>query len=227
VYIYVVENLINNKRYVGQTSNLDKRRELHLKGFSRCPALNSAVQKYGEKNFDFVIIERCASQDELNAKEAYWIERLKTLAPAGYNLRKGGECGGKLLPETKDKISRSRKGKYTGSEHHQYGTPLTDEVKQMISLANKGRLRGENNPCFGKFGVDHPRYGKQHTEEHKARISQKMLGDNNPSFGRKGEQAFRAGKKHSEQSKKKMSEALRKAWAEGRFKNRKSHKGEV
>ena len=85
MYIYSVNNLINGKRYVGQTTDLDRRRELHLKGFSRCPALNGAIKKYGQENFDFVIVECCSSMQELNEKEIYWIQELGPLVPGGYN----------------------------------------------------------------------------------------------------------------------------------------------
>ena len=225
MFIYTVENLLNGKRYVGQTTNISKREESHLHGYSKCPAIKSAVNKYGRENFDFVIIERCFSQDQLNKREIYWIEELDSLAPNGYNLKKGGECGGKLSDETKRKISINRKGKNCGTENPMYGVKLTDAHKEKIGKSNRGKTSGEKNPWFGKFGVDHPRYGVSHTEEYKKKMRERMRGANNPNYGNKGADSFHYGKPHSEESKNKMRAALKKAWAEGRFKNRKPRGG--
>lgn len=226
-YIYIIENLINGKVYVGQTSKLDDRRKAHLGGWSQPPAIAAAIRKYGKENFDFSIIQSCSSLEELNTQEIYWIAELGCLAPNGYNLKKGGECGGSLSEEVRQKISQSRKGKLRGSENHMSGKPLSEEHKKKISQGNKGKTAGEKNPCFGKFGLEHPRGGKTNSEEWRNQMREKVSGENSVWYGKRGSETPHFGKKHSLESKSRMSEALKKAWAEGRFSSRKPRKEKI
>ena len=219
-YIYIVENLVNGKSYIGQTRNLKERESAHLGGWSSPPVISAAVRKYGKENFDFVIIESCVSLEELNSREIYWIKELDCLTPKGYNLKRGGECGGELSETTKKKISISRKGQNCGASNHMFGRTLTDEHKMKISKANKGKSIGNKNPLFGKIGLEHPRYGKCNTDEWKKMMSARMSGENNPSYGKKGQDAPHFGKKHSEETRKRISGAQKKRWQEGKYANR-------
>src|ERR1017187_3973629 len=100
--IYKVTNLINNKIYIGQTiQNLIKRWACHC---SKGNILFSAIKKYGKENFIIEQIDSALSIEELNEKEVYWIKELNCIAPNGYNLRLGGESGGKHSEETRKKI---------------------------------------------------------------------------------------------------------------------------
>lgn len=89
--IYKITNLINNKCYVGQTKrSLDERWYGHCSK-DGCTALHNAILKYGKESFKIEIIDRANTESELNEKERYWIEKLNTIAPLGYNLRSGGD----------------------------------------------------------------------------------------------------------------------------------------
>ncbi len=91
--IYEIKNLINGKRYIGQTSDLDyrwlhHRSDLkHQKHHSK--HLQYAWNKYGEKNFIFVLIEKCPCFI-LDDREKYWIKKLDTYNN-GYNQDLGGQ----------------------------------------------------------------------------------------------------------------------------------------
>ena len=93
--IYKITNLINNKIYVGQSNNIERRFAQHKspseqKRFSNKP-LYKAFEKYGIENFEFEILEECLVE-ELNEKEKYWIEKLNTLTHQnGYNINAGGD----------------------------------------------------------------------------------------------------------------------------------------
>ena len=171
-YIYIIKNNVNGKFYIGQTTNLSKRKELHLCGHSDCPALKNAIGKYGRDNFTFSILATCSSLSELNACEIYWIRQLNTLSPNGYNLKQGGECGGKLSDETKEKISKSKKDKLLGKDNPMFGKKHSKASVKKMSDAHKGLLSGNKNPMFGKFGSDHPHFGKKHSEATKEKIDQ-------------------------------------------------------
>lgn len=94
-YIYLVTNLINNKRYVGQTTlTVSERWERH-----QYDALmkrddfyfHKALRKYGIKNFSIEQIIECQNE-ELDDKECYYIDFYNTyyLHNKGYNLTRGG-----------------------------------------------------------------------------------------------------------------------------------------
>ena len=90
--IYCFTNQINNKKYVGQGIDINRRLKEHWNhhGIEHNSAIDLALEKYGHEIFTTDVLEFC-SKDELNDREAYWIETLKTTAPNGYNLTKGGD----------------------------------------------------------------------------------------------------------------------------------------
>lgn len=76
--IYLINNKINGKKYVGQSRNIEKRWKNHksnaynTKDDSYEYPLYRAFRKYGVENFDFSIIEEC-DDTALNQRENYWI----------------------------------------------------------------------------------------------------------------------------------------------------------
>ena len=84
--IYLIENLINHKKYVGQSKNIYARWSGH-----RCDSkvknlpLYQAMRKYGLENFQFSILEECGIE-ELTDKEDYWIAYYNSYIPNGYNI---------------------------------------------------------------------------------------------------------------------------------------------
>lgn len=101
--IYKIENLINAKKYIGQSICISDRWKQHkADGFnakSECyeRPLYRAFRKYGLKNFSFEIIELCNSE-ELNEREIYWIKFYDSFN-SGYNLTPGGNQSTKIIPE--------------------------------------------------------------------------------------------------------------------------------
>ena len=59
--VYKIINKINNKYYVGSTSNFKKRWNQHIKLLNRNKHKNDYLQnvwnKYGEKSFEFIVVE--------------------------------------------------------------------------------------------------------------------------------------------------------------------------
>ena len=49
-----------------------------------------AISKYGADNFKFRVIEEC-SDDNVNERETYWINKLDSCGKSGYNITLGGE----------------------------------------------------------------------------------------------------------------------------------------
>lgn len=88
--IYKITNKANNKKYIGQSNNVENRlKNGHLKPLlnnkHKNEHLQAAFNKYGIQNFLFEIIEEC-EEDLLNEREQYWIEYYKCYLPEnGYN----------------------------------------------------------------------------------------------------------------------------------------------
>jgi group I intron endonuclease len=130
----MIKNKINNQCYIGQTiQNLEERWRQHKKISSNCIYLKNAFKKYGFENFNFKLICICFDKD-LNKFEIDYIKKYNSLVPNGYNLKKGGENGGKHNDETKLKISEKLKNRTDIiRSKHQLGKPHTEEVKNKIS----------------------------------------------------------------------------------------------
>lgn len=94
--IYKLTNQINNKSYIGLTTNtLSQRLAQHAyeakHGTDR--PLYRAIRKYGIEAFSAEIIDTATNLDELKEKEQYWIEYYNTYGAngQGYNATKGGD----------------------------------------------------------------------------------------------------------------------------------------
>lgn len=88
--IYKITNKINGKSYIGQSVCIERRWKEHLNRHSKS-LIHKAIEKYGEQNFDFSIVEECC-QEDLDEKEQYWIKYYNTFND-GYNLTRGGNSG--------------------------------------------------------------------------------------------------------------------------------------
>lgn len=164
MYIYLIENKINGKIYIGQSKYIDCRRRAHFSEGSKCPAIAAAIRKYGSENFEFSLLERCLSEENLNAREKFWIEELKTLAPQGYNLKSGGSQGGSPSKEVKERISASLTGK-------------------VQSLETRDRRSRSLKVRYDKFG--HPNQGKKRSEDFCQKQSRSHSGDKHWAYGKK------------------------------------------
>ena len=131
--VYKITNLLDDKKYVGQTIfSLEHRWKQHQSKRSDCRYLKHAIQKYGKDNFEIKILSRCISTEEMNHREQYYIKLFNTLAPNGYNLLSGGK-NRKASIDTKKKMSESHKKSWT------------QERKLKQSLATKGKKHSKEH----------------------------------------------------------------------------------
>jgi len=102
-YIYCITNNINQKKYIGKTSNTNPqvRWKQHLQAAryrENSVAYSSihtmpicrAIKKHGEINFKFEVLEECA-EESVNEREEHFIKEYNTADGAGYNCTYGGE----------------------------------------------------------------------------------------------------------------------------------------
>ena len=120
--IYKVTNLVNQKIYIGQSINsLDHRKKQHYKESkyhkNDTTYFHNALKKYSKQDFIWEIIEEVYSLEELNSREIYWINYYQsTKKEIGYNLKSGGNNGGKCCDRTKRKIGNTTIEKWKNPE---------------------------------------------------------------------------------------------------------------
>lgn len=107
-YIYKITNQLNEKAYIGQTTQpVEVRWYAHIYSANREDDnryyFQRALQKDGVNNFKFEILEEIPNE-QLNEHEQYWIKfyhtyRYDPQGNEGYNLTWGGEGNYKFEPE--------------------------------------------------------------------------------------------------------------------------------
>lgn len=109
--IYMVTNLVNDKKYVGLTTHTFNTRygtsgngaERMFKYYSyRGNSINehlyNSMKKYGVENFKVEIIDFSDDVEELKEKEKFWIKFYNTRDDRyGYNINEGGDLSGGII----------------------------------------------------------------------------------------------------------------------------------
>ena len=86
--IYKIENMINNKVYIGQSANPERCFIEHCKRNSGYTSLiNRAILKYGKENFAMTVLGWYEDYDQ---KEKDFIAEFRCVQPYGYNIAAGG-----------------------------------------------------------------------------------------------------------------------------------------
>lgn len=154
--VYVIENLLDGKKYVGYTHNREGRWREHqrVSGRSQCH-LHRAMRKHGVENFRFYVIEECVGESEGLLAEMRWIKQLNTFND-GYNMTKGGEgCHRSWTPEQRCAKSLAMKGR-----------KLSAHTRQKLSEAGKGREVSDES----RKKISRSKRGMKFSEEHRVRL---------------------------------------------------------
>lgn len=128
--IYQILNLMNGHCYIGQAYNLKERKREHFSALRRgkygTTHWQNAFNKYGEKVFDFVVLDYIEDLETLT----FWEQVYFNLFHPEYNSN--------LL------AGRPPGSDWTGKSH-------SEETRRKISKAAlKRELSGERNPFYGK-----------------------------------------------------------------------------
>lgn len=185
--IYLATNLINGKKYVGQTVRSLSVRIIEHKN-EKTTAFSRALRKYGLQSFTFAIIDHSDSIETLNEKEKYWIRIHNSLSPHGYNIAIGGKnhagytrsaeaiektrqtmIGRKHSAETKLKMRLAALGKPKSDAMKEKlrNRTVSQETKNKISKSLTGRKL--SNELVERIRIGH--IGHRHSEETKMKIS--------------------------------------------------------
>jgi group I intron endonuclease len=152
MFVYVITNLLDGKRYVGRTKNVRARWAQH-----KCDALTSqlpyrlheAIRKDGVDAFNVHILFTGESMDAANHWEKFFISLYETMNPDhGYNYVEGGTMSGmkgrQQSPEARTKIRAARTGTHHSEETRKKltnksrtGMPHTEETKLKMAASRK------------------------------------------------------------------------------------------
>lgn len=153
-YIYCITNTINNKRYVGKTTQtLEERFKEHCRDSfkERCNKrpLYDAMNKYGVENFIIEELEQVENEVELDEREIYWIQELQTYGSSGYNATKGGD--GKILYNYQEIIDLYSLGYDCKQVASRIG--CHDSTIRKVLKANNIKIRRGNTRRIDQFDL--------------------------------------------------------------------------
>jgi group I intron endonuclease len=146
IAIYTITNTINNKKYVGISSKLQKRWKAHAGGSNGCTVLKSAISKYGIEKFKFEHIADAFTWKNACSIEKELIQEMNTKSPNGYNLTLGGDGTFGYRHTEEEKKRRSER------------CPTRNpEIIKLIADKQRGVARpqtaGKNNAMYGRTGT--------------------------------------------------------------------------
>lgn len=214
--IYKVTNKVNNKIYIGQTTTtFEIRKATHIRELKlnrKNSYFYNSIKKYGIENFEWEIIEKCDSIDELNLAEEWYIRKFDSYYN-GYNMTFGGgnNCGYKFSEEHRRKLSEAHKG----SKHHFFGKVHPNKGKKIhtekfkkeaviwLKKANVGRRLSEEH----KRKISKVHKGKKLSKEHIEKLRISNIGRKHTEETKEKLRLINIGKKLSEETKQKIGEA--------------------
>lgn len=167
--IYKFQNKLNGKVYIGQTI-ADIRTRYNRHKHENRTYFEKATTKYGIENFDFKVIDRASTMEELNAKEVFWIAFFNSMYPNGYNLCEGGESvsGFKHSEESKEKMRQARQRNIeNGVVQGMTGKRHSETTKETIRKKKTGVKTGKHYPMSeeSKKRMIEKRRGSKASEE--------------------------------------------------------------
>ena len=90
--VYLIENSVTGRKYVGSSSNINRRIKTHKQHLQKGCHNNRKLQKdhdiHGIESFKFIILEKDVAHDLLTAYEKYWIYKHDAIVRyRGYNIK--------------------------------------------------------------------------------------------------------------------------------------------
>lgn len=175
IAIYKIVCTVNNKVYIGQTTDYNKRIKNHMRELKGNRHSNKLLQedfnRYGLTNFRFDIIEENINENDRLLRESYWMNYYGgTNSELIYNVK--GNFKGEDNREYALKKVEAFQNKFDRFKNHTH----TEQSKQKISESLKEAYRVGKHKLAGIVagdctGKNNAFYGKHHTEETRKMLS--------------------------------------------------------
>lgn len=166
-FIYKITNDINDKIYIGQTTQtIEQRWKQHQYSAKYYKyELYNAINKYGIEHFKIEIVEEC-DNSELNTKEIYWIKKYNSYEK-GYNMTLGGEViNSKKKPVVQiDPKTNEIIGIYESAREAERVLNIPNQYISQCCLGSRAQVSG----YFWKF------YNKEDYFEAQLKKQQKLI----------------------------------------------------
>jgi len=172
--VYMIENKINHKKYIGITTNSFAERYPHGIKNHHNPHLRKSIAKYGEENFEVVVLEKnVKDMKTLCELEMKYIEKYDTCNnEKGYNKSLGG-LGVRQTERSEEHCRNLSKAKMGINPLRNYTPEQMAKRNAKLSKAFKGK----NNP---RYGMTRDKLKPETLEK----LRQASLGKNNPMYGK-------------------------------------------
>ena len=196
-YLYRITNKINQKIYIGQTVQPNKRWNQHRHdAINPTQVIHHAINKYGIINFEFEVIALCKSQNDANLVEEELIKQYNCLVKdgEGYNISLGG-----IVAAKSDEWKRAMK---------EWHVSLSPEERAERSQ----KIREATIKQISEKG--HPAQGTKRTPEQSARLS-KARKEHPVEYTNEIRQHMsesHIGKIFPKEQRQKMAEAIKEQW---------------
>lgn len=166
--VYGIFSKIDDRVYIGSATNFDLRKKTHFDKLKSNVHVNKPLQnfvnKYGIEQVEFKILAKCPSEYCIKL-EQFFLDSHQNK----FNIRIIAESnfGLKASEETKQKMSKQRKGKAVRG----YGFKVSDETKTKMSEAGKRKV----------FSEEHKLNLKLAAQKRSRKLSKNKKGENNHS----------------------------------------------
>lgn len=124
--IYKTTNLVTGKMYVGQSKYNNP------EYFGSGKLIRQSISKHGVVNFTKEILETCDNFENMNILERFWIKKLNTLVPSGYNIHPGGQ-GGDTITTNANRLQICKTIKAGIAKSTKIRKPVSENTKRKLS----------------------------------------------------------------------------------------------
>lgn len=153
--IYIIKNKESGAYYIGSSKNISHRWWKHKRRLNKNIHCNQYLQnswnKYGEKSFEFIVVEETDLQ-HLIEREQWWLDKAKSTSGILFNLTFIAGGGDTLTNHPNRKAIIEKMSKITsGAGNPMYGRKHSEETKKRWSILRQGQFSGSKHPQYGKF----------------------------------------------------------------------------
>lgn len=142
ICVYKISNTINDKVYIGSTTNLNSRIVQHrydsINRPNNCPKFYNAINTIGSEHFYVEILETytAINMEDLHDKESFYINKFNSIE-FGYNERLDINNKCIMSIDTKTKMSISSKNTWAKGAHKNHARKLSKFRYNIYDINNK------------------------------------------------------------------------------------------
>jgi group I intron endonuclease len=221
--IYGIRHKATGRWYVGQAYDIRKRFKDHraMASTQTRKHLYLSLRKYGHTAFAWRILERC-EKAELNRQEKFWIQKLNSVEPNGFNLTTGGDRLFEFTPTVLEKMRKASLGRVQSQEtirkrvEKNTGRKRTLATRRRMRKAQLGKTHSETTrrkmARITSKRLRHPKMRKWNRE--------RMLKQwRNREYRRQQKKAHR-GYKPSEATRRKLGKKAALRWMDPKYRKK-------